>query len=60
MLGPVIPVSTVPLGTFPYDASVLTGEKVSVDFFYRTLEICPNAKLVCNWLTSELFGALNA
>lgn len=47
-------------GLSPYDASVLTGEKVSVDFFYRTLEICPNAKLVCNWLTSELFGALNA
>ena len=47
-------------GLSSYDASVLTGEKVSVDFFYRTLEICQNAKLVCNWVTSELFGALNA
>lgn len=47
-------------GLSPYDAAVLTGEKVSVEFFYKTLEICPNAKLVCNWITSELFGALNA
>lgn len=47
-------------GLSPYDAAVLTGEKVSVEFFYQTLGICPNAKLVCNWITSELFGALNS
>ena len=47
------------LGLSKYDATVLTSEKESVDYFYEVLTICPNAKIVCNWITSELFGVLN-
>jgi aspartyl-tRNA(Asn)/glutamyl-tRNA(Gln) amidotransferase subunit B len=42
-----------------YDATVLTGEKVAVEFFHDVLSACSNAKAACNWVTSELFGALN-
>ena len=55
-----------------YDASVIVGEKEVADFFDTILknlksarssrsreEICSDAKLAANWLTVELFGALN-
>ncbi len=43
-----------------YDANILTSERSSVDFFLEMFAVCPNAKLCCNWLTSELFGVLNS
>lgn len=41
-----------------YDASVLVAEKANADFF-ETAAKGRDGKLVCNWLTSELFGRLN-
>ena len=56
----------------PYDASVLVAEKEVADYYEAMLknlsaarpsrsreEICGDAKLAANWLTVELFGALN-
>jgi aspartyl-tRNA(Asn)/glutamyl-tRNA(Gln) amidotransferase subunit B len=47
------------LGLSEYDATVLTSEKSFVEYFEAVLETCNNAKSACNWITSELFGALN-
>lgn len=47
-------------GLSPYDAAILSGERANVDFFLEMFAVCPNAKAACNWLTSELFGVLNA
>ncbi len=46
------------LGLSPYDASVLVSEKERADFFDRAAK-GRNAKLVANWLSTELLGALN-
>jgi aspartyl-tRNA(Asn)/glutamyl-tRNA(Gln) amidotransferase subunit B len=54
------------LGLSPYDAGVLTGERVLSDYFDRALNVFPAAqrkdvaKPLVNWLTSELLGRLNA
>ncbi len=45
-------------GLKPYDASVLVAEKASADFFERAAK-GRDGKLVANWVTVELFGALN-
>jgi aspartyl-tRNA(Asn)/glutamyl-tRNA(Gln) amidotransferase subunit B len=42
-----------------YDATVLTGERAHVEYFFEVFRACENAKAACNWVTSELFGALN-
>ena len=46
-----------------YDASVLTAEKQTSDYFNETInsdsELKDNAKTVVNWITSELFSLLN-
>jgi aspartyl-tRNA(Asn)/glutamyl-tRNA(Gln) amidotransferase subunit B len=42
-----------------YDATVLTGERASAEYFHNVVAACSNAKAACNWVTSELFGALN-
>jgi len=47
------------LGLSDYDAGVLVAEKESADF-YEAAAKGRDAKLVANWLTSELFGKLNA
>lgn len=47
------------LGLSAYDAEVLCAENHYVEYFYATLQVCSNARLVCNWITSELFGYLN-
>ncbi len=46
-------------GLSAYDAAVLTAEKAHADYFADVLAACGNAKAACNWVTSELFGALN-
>ncbi|MCB0334711.1 MAG: Asp-tRNA(Asn)/Glu-tRNA(Gln) amidotransferase subunit GatB [Bdellovibrionales bacterium] len=46
-------------GLSDYDAEVLTSEKEYADYYFKALEAGKNGKLVCNWITSELFGALN-
>lgn len=45
-------------GLSEYDARVLTVERSYVDYYQEVFQICQNAKLACNWVTSELFGAL--
>lgn len=45
-------------GLKAYDASVLVAEKPSADF-YETVAKGRDGKLAANWVTVELFGALN-
>ncbi|WP_422363385.1 Asp-tRNA(Asn)/Glu-tRNA(Gln) amidotransferase subunit GatB [Pyruvatibacter mobilis] len=45
-------------GLKPYDAGVLAGDKASSDFFERVAE-GRDARVAANWVTGELFGALN-
>ncbi len=42
----------------PYDAGVLADEQVSADYF-ETVAKGRDAKLASNWVTGDLFGALN-
>ena len=46
-------------GLSAYDANILTSERINVDYFLEVFTVCSNAKAACNWITSELFGALN-
>ncbi len=46
-------------GLQDYDAGVLTSDRTFVEFFERVFEVSANARSACNWITSELFGALN-
>ncbi|MFD2265609.1 Asp-tRNA(Asn)/Glu-tRNA(Gln) amidotransferase subunit GatB [Lacibacterium aquatile] len=48
----------VSLGLSPYDAGVLVAEKETAAYF-EALAKGRDAKLAANWVTSELFGALN-
>jgi aspartyl-tRNA(Asn)/glutamyl-tRNA(Gln) amidotransferase subunit B len=45
-------------GLSEYDASVLTAEPAYIKYYEEVFNVCSNAKLACNWVTSELFGAL--
>ena len=46
-----------------YDSSILTSEKATSDYFDKVLatdeNLKKNAKLISNWITSELFAILN-
>ncbi|MGH6980829.1 MAG: Asp-tRNA(Asn)/Glu-tRNA(Gln) amidotransferase subunit GatB, partial [Stellaceae bacterium] len=46
------------LGLTPYDADVLVAEKSHADYF-ETVAKGRDAKLAANWVTGDLFGALN-
>jgi aspartyl-tRNA(Asn)/glutamyl-tRNA(Gln) amidotransferase subunit B len=52
----------VALGLSAYDAGVLTADPALAGFFDRALALAGVgvAKQVCNWLTAELLGLLNA
>ena len=45
-------------GLSPYDASVITEERDTAEF-YEAASARQDRKLVANWMTVELFGALN-
>lgn len=45
-------------GLSPYDASVLVSDRASADYFEQVAK-GRDAKLAVNWVTGELFGALN-
>ena len=45
-------------GLSPYDASVITEERSTAEF-YEVASAGQDRKLVANWMTVELFGALN-
>ncbi|MBI1392964.1 MAG: Asp-tRNA(Asn)/Glu-tRNA(Gln) amidotransferase subunit GatB [Alphaproteobacteria bacterium] len=46
------------LGLSAYDASVLSADRVKADYF-ETVAEGRDGKLASNWVTTELFGALN-
>jgi aspartyl-tRNA(Asn)/glutamyl-tRNA(Gln) amidotransferase subunit B len=46
------------LGLSPYDASVLVADKEIADYFEDVAK-SRNAKIAANWVTGNLFGALN-
>ncbi|RMD85504.1 MAG: Asp-tRNA(Asn)/Glu-tRNA(Gln) amidotransferase GatCAB subunit B, partial [Candidatus Dadabacteria bacterium] len=46
-------------GLSDYDANVLIAERKYFDYFEAAFAECSNARSVCNWITSELFGHLN-
>ncbi|MEG3180005.1 Asp-tRNA(Asn)/Glu-tRNA(Gln) amidotransferase subunit GatB [Sphingomonas sp. LT1P40] len=46
-------------GVTPYNAAVLTAEVEAARYFDTLLEAGVNAVPAANWVTSELFGALN-
>ncbi len=48
-------------GLSEYDADVLISSRILADYYEKTLGITNNQdpKLVANWITSELLGALN-
>ncbi|MDX2265753.1 MAG: Asp-tRNA(Asn)/Glu-tRNA(Gln) amidotransferase subunit GatB [Hyphomicrobiales bacterium] len=45
-------------GLSPYDANVIIADKAAADFF-ETVAKGRDAKLAVNWVTGDLFGALN-
>ena len=47
------------LGISPYNADVLTADVDTANWFEALLAQVKDAKLAANWVTSELFGALN-
>lgn len=47
-------------GLNAYDAGVLTAERALADYFEEAVAAPAPAKTVCNWLTVELLGKLNA
>ncbi len=48
------------LGIPPYDAGVLTASRPLADYFERTVELYPNAKIVSNWIMTELMRLLKS
>lgn len=46
-------------GLSAYDAALLTSEKSYADYYGQMLKTGADAKLAANWMTVELFGALN-
>ncbi|TKW61531.1 MAG: Asp-tRNA(Asn)/Glu-tRNA(Gln) amidotransferase subunit GatB [Blastochloris viridis] len=46
-------------GLTPYDASLLTSEKLYASFYADMLKTGADPKLASNWMTVELFAALN-
>ncbi len=47
------------LGLKPYDASVLTANKATADYFEAVLAAGAEAKLAANWVNGEVAAALN-
>jgi aspartyl-tRNA(Asn)/glutamyl-tRNA(Gln) amidotransferase subunit B len=45
-------------GLSPYDAAVITEERATA-LYYEAASVGQDRKLVANWMTVELFGALN-
>src|SRR3989344_2849767 len=40
----------------PYAASLLVNDKKLSDYFEEALKLCPNPRLLCNWITVEFVG----
>ena len=48
------------LGLSSYDADVITAERAVAEYFNSIVEAGVDAKLAANWLTTDLFGLMNA
>lgn len=46
-------------GLSAYDASVLTANRETADYYEKTLAICGDAKLAANWVMGDLSALLN-
>ncbi len=44
------------LGLSEYAATTLINEKPFADYFEKALQLCPNARQLCNWITIEFAG----
>lgn len=49
---------TTDLGLTEYAAQTLIDDKILCDYFEEALKLCPNARLLCNWITVEFAGRL--
>jgi aspartyl-tRNA(Asn)/glutamyl-tRNA(Gln) amidotransferase subunit B len=47
------------MGLSAYDATVLCADQSLANYFEEALATYPNAKKICNWLTTDLLGKLN-
>lgn len=47
------------LGLSPHNAFVLTSDKTLADYYEEALSLCPNARIIANWLIGEFPGRLN-
>jgi len=52
--------SSAPFGLSPYDAAVLAADRDLACYFEEAVEAGAPPKQACNWVTTELLGALNA
>ena len=41
-------------GLSEYDATVITGDKQTVEYFEQVVKLCSDAKLTANWITGDL------
>ena len=48
------------LGLSSYDAGVITAERAVAEYFQSIVEAGVDPKLAANWLTTDLFGLMNA
>ncbi len=42
-----------------YNAEVLTATREIAEYFERTIELCPDYNLVCNWIMGEVMRVIN-
>jgi aspartyl-tRNA(Asn)/glutamyl-tRNA(Gln) amidotransferase subunit B len=50
----------IKIGLSAYDAGVVTADKEMALYFDEALAGCGDAQLLANWMTTELYGLLNA
>lgn len=46
-------------GLSHYDATILVKEKAIADYFEECLNLGIDAKVACNWITTQILGAIN-
>jgi aspartyl-tRNA(Asn)/glutamyl-tRNA(Gln) amidotransferase subunit B len=46
------------LSLSPYDATILTSDRLTADFYEAVIAKVKDGKMAANWITSELFGRL--
>ena len=46
-------------GLTPYDAELISRDREITNFFFGAVKLCPKAKTIANWITSEINKRLN-